>query len=43
MPEAALRVRALRKVYQDVVAVGGVDLEVPPGQCFGLLGPNGAG
>jgi len=43
MPEAALRVRALRKVYQDVVAVNGVDLEVPPGQCFGLLGPNGAG
>ena len=43
MPEAALRVRALRKVYHDVVAVGGVDLEVPPGECFGLLGPNGAG
>jgi ABC-2 type transport system ATP-binding protein len=43
MPEAALRVRALRKAYQDVVAVSGVDLEVPPGQCFGLLGPNGAG
>jgi len=43
MPEAALRVRALRKTYQDVVAVSGVDLEVPPGQCFGLLGPNGAG
>jgi len=43
MPEASLRVRALRKVYQDVVAVDGVDLEVPPGECFGLLGPNGAG
>jgi ABC-2 type transport system ATP-binding protein len=43
MPETALRVRALRKAYQDVVAVNGVDLEVPPGQCFGLLGPNGAG
>ena len=43
MPEAALRVRALRKVYQDVVAVAGLDLEVPPGECFGLLGPNGAG
>jgi len=43
MPEAALRVRALRKVYQDVVAVSGLDLEVPPGECFGLLGPNGAG
>ena len=43
MREAALRVRALRKVYQDVVAVDGIDLEVPPGECFGLLGPNGAG
>jgi ABC-2 type transport system ATP-binding protein len=43
MPEAALRVRALRKVYHDVVAVAGLDLEVPAGECFGLLGPNGAG
>jgi ABC-2 type transport system ATP-binding protein len=43
MPEAALRVRALRKAYQDVVAVSGLDLEVPAGECFGLLGPNGAG
>jgi ABC-2 type transport system ATP-binding protein len=43
MREAALRVRALRKVYQDVVAVNGIDLEVPAGECFGLLGPNGAG
>jgi ABC-2 type transport system ATP-binding protein len=43
MHQAALRVRALRKVYKDVVAVGGLDLEVPAGECFGLLGPNGAG
>jgi len=43
MSEAALRVQALRKAYQDVVAVSGLDLEVPAGQCFGLLGPNGAG
>jgi ABC-2 type transport system ATP-binding protein len=40
---AALRVRNLRKVYKDVVAVDGIDLEVLPGECFGLLGPNGAG
>ena len=26
-----------------VVAVDGLDLEVPTGECFGLLGPNGAG
>src|ERR1700682_1293436 len=40
---AALRVTGLRKAYQDVVAVNGLDLEVRAGECFGLLGPNGAG
>ena len=39
----ALRVANLRKAYGDVVAVNGLNLEVPAGQCFGLLGPNGAG
>ena len=43
MPETVLRVRDLRKAYQDVVAVHGLDLEVQAGECFGLLGPNGAG
>src|SRR5207248_831462 len=28
---------------EPVNAVNGLDLEVPPGECFGLLGPNGAG
>ena len=36
-------VHGLRKVYSDVVAVDGLDLEVRSGECFGLLGPNGAG
>src|SRR5215469_13158240 len=36
-------VRGLRKAYGEVVAVDGLDLEVPSGECFGLLGPNGAG
>jgi ABC-2 type transport system ATP-binding protein len=36
-------VTGLRKVYKDVVAVDGIDLEVQAGECFGLLGPNGAG
>ena len=36
-------VHGLRKAYGDVVAVDGLDLEVPAGECFGLLGPNGAG
>jgi len=42
-PGGALQVRDLRKQYNDVVAVDGIDLEVFAGQCFGLLGPNGAG
>jgi ABC-2 type transport system ATP-binding protein len=39
----ALQVRNLRKAYQDVIAVDGLDLEIQAGECFGLLGPNGAG
>ena len=39
----ALSVRHLRKSYEDVVAVDGIDLAVRAGECFGLLGPNGAG
>jgi ABC-2 type transport system ATP-binding protein len=43
----AVRCRALVKRYAGkgggVLAVDGLDLEVPAGECFGLLGPNGAG
>ncbi|MDP2713146.1 MAG: ATP-binding cassette domain-containing protein [Solirubrobacteraceae bacterium] len=42
-PELAIRVRGLRKSFGDVVALDGVDLDVPPGTVLGLLGPNGAG
>ena len=35
--------RSLRKVYGDLEAVSGLDLDIPRGYCFGLLGPNGAG
>ena len=38
----ALRVSGLRKAYKDVIAVDGIDIEVPAAECFGLLGPNGA-
>lgn len=38
-----IELRALSKRYGSVVAVDGVDLEIPAGICFGLLGPNGAG
>ena len=42
-PAVALRVRNLKKAYQDVQAVDGIDFELAAGECFGLLGPNGAG
>lgn len=38
-----LELRTLSKRYGSVVAVSGVDLQIPTGICFGLLGPNGAG
>src|SRR5260221_942022 len=41
--KSALRVRHLRKSYNEVVAVDGLDLKVQVGECFGLLGPNGGG
>jgi len=43
MTERAILCRGVVKRYDDVVAVDGLDLEVPSGECFGLLGPNGAG
>lgn len=39
----AIRCRALMKRYGSRLAVAGLDLDVPSGECFGLLGPNGAG
>ncbi|HEX7276319.1 MAG TPA: ATP-binding cassette domain-containing protein [Acidimicrobiales bacterium] len=43
MTEPAIRVEGLVKRFGDVVAVAGVDFEVPPATILGLLGPNGAG
>jgi ABC-2 type transport system ATP-binding protein len=43
MTSLAIEVKGLVKRFEDVVAVAGLDLEVPVGQCVGLLGPNGAG
>ena len=39
----AVRARGLTKRFGPVVALDGLDLEVPTGSVFGLLGPNGAG
>ena len=41
--EVAIRARGLRKTYGGIVAVKGIDLDVPYGETFGFLGPNGAG
>ena len=40
---AAIEVRSLRKVYDDLVAVDDVSFTVQAGEIFGILGPNGAG
>ncbi len=39
----AIAVRGLGKRFGDLVAVRGIDLDVPRGSFFGLVGPNGAG
>jgi len=39
----AIQVRGLRKSYNGVDAVAGVDLDIQHGEVFALLGPNGAG
>jgi ABC-2 type transport system ATP-binding protein len=36
-------VEGLAKRFGDVVALDGIDFQVPAGTVFGLLGPNGAG
>ncbi len=42
-PAAAVTVRGLVKRYGRVVAVDGLDLDVPEGAVVGLIGMNGAG
>lgn len=41
--EAALEISGLVKVFDDKVAVNGINLFVPRGSFFGLVGRNGAG
>jgi len=40
---AAISIKGLRKTYDDLEAVRGVDLEVFPEEIVAVLGPNGAG
>ena len=39
----AVRARGISKCFGEVVALDGVDLDIPEGQVHGLVGPNGAG
>jgi putative spermidine/putrescine transport system ATP-binding protein len=39
----AVRLSGIRRVYGDVVAVAGVDLDIAAGEFFTLLGPSGSG
>jgi lipooligosaccharide transport system ATP-binding protein len=41
--EPAITLEGAVKRFGHIVAVDGLDLEVPEGTCLGLLGPNGAG
>ncbi|MFV2013488.1 MULTISPECIES: ATP-binding cassette domain-containing protein [unclassified Micromonospora] len=43
MSESGIRIRDLRKKYQKVEVLKGVDLDVQRGTMLALLGPNGAG
>jgi ABC-type multidrug transport system ATPase subunit len=43
MADAAITAEGLGKRFGHVLALDGVDLELPTGSVLGLLGPNGAG
>jgi putative spermidine/putrescine transport system ATP-binding protein len=39
----AIQLRGLRKVFGEVTAVDGIDLEIANGEFFSMLGPSGSG
>jgi len=41
--EPVVDIRGLTKRFGERTVLRGLDLQVPPGVCFGVLGPNGAG
>src|SRR5690242_16354265 len=43
MAQPVISVQGLRKSYDGLEAVRGIDLEVGAGEVFAFLGPNGAG
>ncbi len=42
-PDPAIETNALRKTYDDEVAVDDLTMSIPRGTVYGFLGPNGAG
>jgi putative spermidine/putrescine transport system ATP-binding protein len=42
-PEAAVRLRGIRRTFGDVVAIDRLDLDIVAGEFFTLLGPSGSG
>jgi spermidine/putrescine transport system ATP-binding protein len=41
--QGEIRLEELTKAFGEVVAVDGIDLQMPPGEFFTLLGPSGCG
>jgi len=41
--EVAVRLRGVRRVFGDVVAIENLDLDIAPGEFFTMLGPSGSG
>ncbi len=41
--EYAIETHNLKKYFDEIHAVDGIDLKIPKGSLFGVLGPNGAG
>jgi putative spermidine/putrescine transport system ATP-binding protein len=41
--ESAVRLRGVRRVFGDVVAIENLDLDIVPGEFFTMLGPSGSG
>ncbi len=38
-----IKLKNISKKYGDILAVNGLDLNIPKGEIFGFIGPNGAG
>ena len=41
--DPAVRLRGVRRVFGDVVAIENLDLDIAPGEFFTMLGPSGSG